>query len=454
MANGTFDLDLFVIGGGSGGVRAARIAAGHGARVELAEAYRMGGTCVIRGCVPKKLFVYASRFADDFAESAGFGWQVDGVRFDWTALREAKDKEIARLEAAYQRTLGNAGVTTLATRAEIVDPHTVRLADGSLRTARYILVATGGWPSRPGFPGADLALNSNDIFDLPALPTTLIIQGGGYIAVEFACLMHRLGVRVTLVYRGEQILRGFDTEIRERLATSMAASGIEVLTGTDITSIIATASGQRAVSLTSGETREVDAILAATGRAPNTAGLGLEKAGVALNAAGAIVVDERSQTTTPSIYAVGDVTNRINLTPVAIREGHAFADSIFGKRQWTADHSNVPSAIFSTPEIGTVGLSEEAARKSHPSIDIYKTSFRSMRATLSGSQERIFMKLVVDGETDRVLGAHMLGEGAGEAAQYLAIPIKMKATKADFDSVMPVHPTMAEEFVTMRTKAT
>jgi glutathione reductase (NADPH) len=454
MASSDFDLDLFVIGGGSGGVRASRIAAGHGARVELAESYRMGGTCVIRGCVPKKLFVYASRFADDFSEATGFGWHVDGVRFDWPSLRSAKDKEIARLEAAYQRTLGNAGVTTIATRAEIVDPHTVRLADGSVRSAKYILVATGGWPSRPGFPGADLALTSNDIFDLPELPKTLIIQGGGYIAVEFACLLHRLGVKVTLIYRGEQILRGFDNEIRTRLATSMAAAGIEILTGTDIASIAATASGRRAVALSSSDVREVDAVLAATGRSPNTAGLGLEEAGVKLNAAGAIVVDEQSRTTVPSIYAVGDVTNRINLTPVAIREGHAFADSVFGKRQWTADHTDVPSAIFSTPEIGTVGLSEEAARKSHASIDIYKTAFRSMRATLSGSEERIFMKLVVDGETDRVLGAHMIGDGAGEAAQFLAIPIKMKATKADFDAVMPVHPTMAEEFVTMRTKAT
>ncbi|MFN8828579.1 MAG: glutathione-disulfide reductase [Labrys sp. (in: a-proteobacteria)] len=446
------DLDLFVIGGGSGGVRAARIAAGHGARVALAEEYRLGGTCVIRGCVPKKLFVLASRFADDMADAAGFGWSIGDVRFDWPTLRAAKDKEVARLEVAYGQTLAKAGVETLATRAVLIDPHTVRLSDGTTRRARHILIATGAAPVRPSFSGADLAITSNEIFDLPTLPARILIVGGGYIAVEFACLLQRLGVAVTVAYRGDMILRGFDVDLRARLTEAMVRSGIEVATRTDV-SAIRRGADDLAVTLTTGETRSFGQVMLATGRAPYTQGLGLDAAGVAVNAAGAIIVDERSQTSTPSIHAVGDVTNRLNLTPVAIREGHAFADSMFGHKTWAADHKDVATAVFSTPELGTVGLSEDAARATHSKVDIYKTAFRSMRATLSGSEERTFMKLVVCGSSDRVLGVHILGEGAGEMAQLLGIAVKMNATKADFDATMPVHPTAAEELVTLRTKA-
>ncbi|MDQ0470923.1 glutathione-disulfide reductase [Labrys wisconsinensis] len=446
-----FDLDLFVIGAGSGGVRAARIAAGHGARVAVAEEYRVGGTCVIRGCVPKKLFVLASRFADAFADAAGFGWSVPEPSFSWPDLVAAKDREIARLEGIYAANLEKAGVAIHAQRAEIEDAHTVRLGDGSRITAGRLLIATGGHPVRPHLPGAERAITSNEVFHLERLPERMVVVGGGFIAVEFACLLQRLGVAVTLVYRGELILRGFDHELRRHLADAMAAAGVEILCGTDVTAIEDGPAGHR-VALTSGAVLDAGVVMFATGRRPNTAGLGVERVGVMLDAAGAVVVDAASKTTAETVWAVGDVTNRINLTPVAIREGHAFADTVFGGKPWTADHVGVPSAVFATPELGTVGLTEEQARASHGAVDIYKTSFRAMKATLSGSGERVFMKLVVDARTDRVLGVHILGEGAAEMAQLLAISVKMGATKADLDATMPLHPTAAEELVTLRTK--
>jgi glutathione reductase (NADPH) len=447
---GGHDYDLFVIGAGSGGVRAARIAASHGARVAIAEEFRIGGTCVIRGCVPKKLFVLASRFADEFRDAAGFGWTVPEASFSWKALVAAKDKEIARLESAYAANLKKSGVAILPLRAELCGEQAVRLADGRSVSASKVLIATGGQPVKPHVPGVELTITSNEIFRLESLPEAMMIVGGGYIAVEFACLMQRLGVQVTLVYRGDMILRGFDDDVRLSLTEAMARAGIEVMTRVDLVRI-ERAGDLRRVTLTNGEAREVGEVMVATGRRPNTKGLGLERAGVEVNTVGAVVVDEHSKSTAEHVWAVGDVTNRINLTPVAIREGHAFADSVFGGKPWAADHRDVASAVFSTPEVGMVGLTEEVARAERSGgIDVYKTSFRGMKATLSGSGDRVLMKLVVDKRTDRILGIHVVGEGAGEMAQLLAITIKMGATKADFDATMPVHPTAAEELVTLR----
>jgi glutathione reductase (NADPH) len=444
------DYDLFVIGAGSGGVRAARIAAGHGARVAIAEQFRIGGTCVIRGCVPKKLFVLASRFADEFRDAEGFGWSVPEPIFSWEALVAAKDREIARLEAIYAANLDRAGATIFAQRAVLEGEQKVRLADGTVVSAGRILIATGGHPVRPHVPGIEHAITSNEVFDLEKLPDTMLIVGGGYIAVEFACLLQRLGVGVTLVYRGEMILRGFDDEVRLVLTEAMARAGIEVMTRADLVRVERLADGIR-VALTNGEAREVGEVMVATGRRPHTEGLGLTQAGVEVNTIGAVVVDEHSKSTSEHVWAVGDVTNRVNLTPVAIREGHAFADSVFGGRPWAADHRNVASAVFSTPEIGVVGLTEEVARvECSGGIDVYKTSFRAMKATLSGSGDRVFMKLVVDKRTDIVVGAHIVGEGAGEMAQLLGVLVRMRARKSDFDATMPVHPTAAEELVTMR----
>ncbi len=446
-----FDYDLFVIGAGSGGVRAARIAASHGARVAIAEEFRVGGTCVIRGCVPKKLYVLASRFADEFREAAGFGWSVPQAEFSWPKLVAAKEAEITRLERAYSANLEKSSVASFPSRAQITGPHTIQLDGGRSFTAGKILIATGGRPVKPNVPGAELAITSNEVFDLPALPETMMIVGGGYIAVEFACLLQRLGVKVTLIYRGDAILRGFDDDVRRVLTEAMGAAGIEILIRTDLARIEAGEAGGRRVTLTSGQTREVGQIMVATGRKPNTEGLGLETVGVEVNTAGAVAVDDQSRTTAPGIWAVGDVTNRINLTPVAIREGHAFADTVFGNKPWQADHRHVPTAVFSTPEIGTVGLSEDEARaECGGGVTIFQTSFRAMKATLSGSGDRVFMKLVVDKVSDKVLGVHVVGEGAAEMAQLLAISVRMGATKADFDATMPLHPTAAEELVTLR----
>ena len=448
-----FDYDLFVIGAGSGGVRAARIAAGYGAKVAVAEEFRIGGTCVIRGCVPKKLYVYASRFAEDFEDAAGFGWSVPPARFDWPTLVAAKEREISRLSGIYAANLEKAGVEMIAARATLEGPHAVRLSTGKSVTARVILVATGGAPSlHPAIPGVDLAISSNEIFDLKQFPERLMVVGGGYIAVEFASVFARLGSQVTQVFRADNVLRGFDEDLRVTLAEAMGHAGVALKSGLLPTHIERAAGGLR-VALSDGSAVEVDQVLIATGRAPYTAGLGLEAAGVGLRHNGAIIVDDRSQTNVPSIYAVGDVTDRINLTPVAIREGHAFADSVFGGKDIVVDHRHVPSAVFTTPEIGTVGLTEEEARREYEVVDIYKSTFRPMKATLSGRAEKTLMKIVVCGHTDKVLGVHVLGHDSGEMAQLLAIPIRMGATKADFDATMALHPTAAEELVTMRTRS-
>ena len=450
-----YDVDLFVIGGGSGGVRAARIAATHGASVMIAEEFRMGGTCVIRGCVPKKLYVYASRFADDFADAAGFGWTLpEQPVFHWPTLVAAKEKEISRLSQIYSNNLSKAKVQIVQTRAEIVDAHTVRLKnDGRLVTAGKILVATGGAPSlEPAIPGLEHAISSNEIFDLPEFPKRLLVIGGGYIAVEFASAFARLGSQVTIVFRGENILRGFDEDLREGLRVELTHAGITILPATLPIAIEKQADGL-AVLCSDDETRLYDQVLVATGRRPHTQGLGLENAGVHMDHAGAIKVDAYSRTNAPSIFAVGDVTNRVNLTPVAIREGHAFADTQFGGKEVAVVHTDIPTAVFTTPEIGTVGMTETEARRIFDVVDIYQASFRPMKATLSGRAEKTLMKIIVDAKTDQVLGVHILGHEAGEMAQLLGVIVKLKATKADFDATMAVHPTATEELVTMRTRS-
>jgi glutathione reductase (NADPH) len=447
-----FDFDLFVIGGGSGGVRAARIAGQHGARVAIAEEYRFGGTCVIRGCIPKKLLVYASRFRDDFEDAAGFGWTVDGAGFDWPTLIANKDREIARLEGIYRRNVANAGAEVFDARATIAGPHSVVLAGAGRRvTARVILVATGGGPVKPDIPGAEHAITSNEAFHLKELPASVLIVGGGYIAVEFAGIFNGLGAKTTLVYRRDRILRGFDDDLRGGLTQEMAKRGIDVRVNSDIASIVKNGRDS-AVTLKDGSSMEVACVMFATGRAPNTGGLGLENAGVKLGPAGQILVDEESRSSAPSIYAVGDVTDRVNLTPVAIREGHAFADTVFGGRQWTVSHDLVPTAVFSTPEIGTVGLPEHIACQRYPNLDIYRARFRPLKHTLSGRDERVVVKLLVDGETDRVVGCHVVGPDAAEIVQMAAIALRMGATKADFDATVALHPSIAEELVTMREK--
>ncbi len=450
MSQSAGEVDLFVIGAGSGGVRAARIAAGHGARVMIAEEYRVGGTCVIRGCVPKKLLVYASRFAREFEDAAGFGWTVPPPVFDWPSLIANKDQEIARLEAAYTATLDKAGVKIVKSRAVLDDSHTVHLATGERVKAGHILVATGAAPQRPAIPGIEHVITSNEAFHLPLLPRRILVQGGGYIAIEFACIFAGLGAEVVLVYRGDNILRGFDNDVRTHLRGELEKSGITVITGRTVTAVEHSGHAYP-VRLSDGRWIDVDKVMFALGRAPNVAGLGLEAAGVSVASSGAVVVDEYSRTRVPHIYAIGDVTNRVNLTPVAIREGQAFADTVFGGRPTAVDHRNVPSAVFSEPEVGVVGLTETQAREQFPRVDIYKTTFRPLKATLSGSHTRVLMKLVVDATSDRMLGCHIVGEGAAEMIQTLAITVKMGASKADFDATMALHPTAAEELVTMRT---
>ena len=448
------DVDLFIIGAGSGGVRAGRIAAGYGARVMVAEEYRVGGTCVIRGCVPKKLLVYASRFRHEFEDAAGFGWTVPEPTFDWATLIRNKDKEIDRLEAAYVANLQKPGAEIVRTRAVLEDAHTIQLASGGTVNAKHILIATGGAPfAGPPIPGIEHVISSNEAFHLPALPQRVLVQGGGYIAVEFACIFAGMGAQVTLVYRGENILRGFDDDVRTHLRHEMERRGIRVICGRTVVEVTQSGAAHPA-KLSDGQWIDVDKVMFATGRKPNVAGLGLEKVGVKLAENGGIAVDEFSRTSVPHIYAVGDVTNRVNLTPVAIREGHAFADTVFGNKPTKVDHINVPTAVFSEPEVGVVGLTETQAREKFPRVDIYKTSFRPMKATLSGRETRILMKLVVDGTTDRMLGCHIVGEAAAEMIQVVGIAVKMGATKADFDATMALHPTAAEELVTMRTPTT
>jgi glutathione reductase (NADPH) len=445
----TFDYDLFVIGGGSGGVRAARVASGDwGAKVALAEESRMGGTCVIRGCVPKKLMVFASGFPEAIEEARAYGWQVEAGRFDWTVFRTKLEAELDRLEAAYRNTLKTAGVTVHDARATLVDAHRVRLATGHEFTAKHILIATGGRPFVPDIPGAELAVTSNEMFHLDRLPKRALVVGGGYIASEFACILNGLGVKVSQYYRGAQILRGFDDEARGHVANAMQANGIDIHCGTDILRLEKTPTGIRAVA-TDGSEREFDLVLLATGRRPNTGELGLEALGVALGRSGEILVDRYSQTGVPSIFAVGDVTGRINLTPVAIREGHAFADTVFGGRPTAFDHELVASAVFTQPEMGSVGLSEEAARAKEP-IEVYATAFRPMKTAFAGKPDRVLMKLIVARASRVILGCHIVAPEAGEMIQLAAIAIRMGATKEDFDRTCAVHPTMAEELVTMR----
>jgi glutathione reductase (NADPH) len=445
--------DLVVIGGGSGGVRAARIASSHGARVALVEEYRMGGTCVIRGCVPKKLMVYASRFAQEFEEARGFGWTVGPTHFDWPTLKAKRDREVARLEGVYRSNLQAAGVRIFDSRAVLRDAHTVQLSDGTTLHARTLLIATGARPDDgPDFPGAELAIDSNGFFDLDQLPRRVVVQGAGYIALELACVLRLLGAEVTVVLRGEQILRGFDDELRTHLATELAATGLLLRCSRQISAIERHGDALR-LTLDNAETLDADCVLRAVGRKPNTAGLGLEAAGVVLDAKGAVTVDDASRSAVAHIYAVGDVTNRVNLTPMAIREGHAFADTVFGKTPRTVSHALVPSAVFTTPEAASVGLTEAQALQNHPQLDVYRATFRPMKATLSGHTGRVLMKLLVDRVTDRVLGFHMVGPDSGEMVQLAGVTLQLAATKAAFDATLAVHPTAAEEWVTMRTPA-
>lgn len=471
----SFDVDLFVIGGGSGGVRASRMAAAAGAKVALAEDSRMGGTCVIRGCVPKKLMVFASTFRELPVEARAYGWDIADGQFDWTAFRGKLHAELDRLEGVYRRLLDGSGVTIHDQRARMADAHTVELTDGTRITAKHILVATGGRPERPDLPNAHLGLVSDDIFLLDQLPKSILIVGGGFIACEMACILNGLGVKVTQFYRGAQILRGFDDEARGLVAEAMKEQGIDLHLGTNIVEMaearavaghedemgadvsssadLLPRSGQKGcpvwVKSTNGHEATFDAVLFATGRAPNSSGLGLEDLGVKIGRRGEIVVDDYSQTAVPSIYAIGDVTNRVNLTPVAIREGMAFAKTVFEGEPTPVDHDLIPSAVFTQPELGTVGLTEEAAREQEP-IEVYCTSFRPMRSAFAGASARVLMKLIVSQSSRKVLGCHIVAPEAGEMIQMAAIAVKMGATKEDFDRTVAVHPTMAEEMVTMR----
>jgi glutathione reductase (NADPH) len=448
-----YDFDLFVIGAGSGGVRASRVAASLGARVAIAEERYLGGTCVNVGCIPKKLLVYASEFAEDFRDSAGFGWTVGDRSFDWNKLIANKNVEISRLNGIYENLLINSGVKILRSRARIIDEHTLD-AGGERFTASNILVATGGWPTVPKVPGAELAITSNEAFFLGRMPRRVVIVGGGYIGLEFAGIFHGLGAQVTVVHRGEMFLRGFDDDMRFALALAMRKRGIELRLDTEVSRVDRGDGGGVRVILTRGPAADADLIMFATGRAANTHGIGLEDAGVMLDGVGAIVVDHYSRTSVENIYAIGDVTNRKNLTPVAIAEGRAVAETLFGKRAMSVDYGNVPSAVFSQPPIGTVGLTETEARKQYGEIDIYKSDFRPLRHTVGGRDERSLMKLIVDRKTDRVVGCHMIGDDAGEIIQGFAVAIQCGATKAQFDATIAIHPTAAEEFVTMREKVT
>ena len=443
-----FDYDLFVIGGGSGGVRAARVAAQRGVKVALAEEDRYGGTCVIRGCVPKKLMVFASEYAGLAEEARAYGWDMQAGSFDWTHFRTNLHTELDRLEGIYRNILTSNGVETFDTRATLVDPHTVELADGSRKSAKHILLAMGGRPVKPDMPGAELAITSNDIFHLDQLPKSILIIGGGYIACEFACILNGLGVAVTQYYRGAQVLRGFDDEARGLVAEEMQQNGIKLHLGTNILSL-ERAGDRIRTKATNGDEGLFDQVMFATGRAPNTQGMGLEALGVELGRSGQVVVDQYSQTAVPSVYAVGDVTDRVNLTPVAIREGMAFVETVFGGNPTPVDHDLIPTAIFTQPEMGTVGLSEEAAREIEP-IEVYCTSFKPMQSAFAGNARRVLMKLVVSVATRKVLGCHIVAPQAGEMIQLAGIAIKMGATKEDFDRTVAVHPTMAEELVTMK----
>lgn len=443
-----FDYDLFVIGGGSGGVRAARVAAATGASVGLAEEFRMGGTCVIRGCVPKKLMVFASEYQDMFADARSYGWDLDDCAFHWARFRTKLHAELDRLEGIYRKMLAGSGVTVHDARATVSGPHDVTLSDGTTISAKHILVATGGRPVLPDMKNADLGITSNDIFLLPELPKKILIVGGGYIACEFACILNGLGVEVTQFYRGAQILRGFDDEARGLVSEMMCEKGVGLHLGTNVLEMEKREGGVW-VKGTNGSEEVYDQVMFATGRTPNTEGLGLQEAGVELGRKGEIVVDAYSQTKVPSIYAIGDVTNRVQLTPVAIREGMAFVETVFNGNPTKVDHELIPSAIFTQPEMGTVGLSEEAATEQEP-VEIYATSFRPMQTAFADRPDRVLMKLVVSKATRVVLGCHIVSPGAGEMIQLAGVAIKMGATKEQFDQTCAVHPTVSEELVTMR----
>ena len=447
----SFDYDLFVIGAGSGGVRAGRIAASHGARVAVAEEYRVGGTCVIRGCVPKKLMVYAGRFADDFADARGFGWSVGETSFDWPSFVAAKDREIARLEGLYAANLERSGVEILRTRAVIEGERQIRLGDGRVVSAAHVLIATGGAPVRDGgFPGSQYCITSEELFGLERLPKRLTVVGGAYIALEFASIFAALGSEITVLYRGEEILRGFDLETRRHLHAELEGRGLRIVTGDTFVEVEKTADGLRGRTK-GGLEIAADEIVLAIGRRPNTAGLGLESVGLELAANGAVPVTGVSSTALPWLHAVGDVTDRIALTPVAIREGHAFADTVFGGKPTEVSHDLVATAVFTTPEVGTVGVGEEDLQAKGIAHDVYRSTFRPMRATLAGRGARTLMKILVEAESDRVVGVHIVGADAAEMIQLVAVAMKMGATKADFDATMALHPSAAEELVTMRT---
>ncbi len=446
-----FEYDFFVIGAGSGGVRASRIAASLGAKVAVAEAYRPGGTCVIRGCEPKKLLVYAAHFHEDFEDARGYGWTVPDATFSWPALIDAKNREITRLEGIYERLLANAGVTLMRGRATLADAHTVEM-DGKRITARNILIATGGWPVKPAIPGAELGITSNEAFELKDLPKRVLMVGGGYIAVEFAGIFKGLGPEVTLSYRGDEILRGFDDDVRKHLRGELEAKGIQILRGHQLAAIERDGSALRVRAGSGAPDLVVDAVMFATGRSPNTHGLGLERVGVQLEEGGAVVVDQYSRTSVENIYAVGDVTDRVQLTPVAIREGQAVAQTLFGARPVSVAHSNIPSAVFSQPPVGTVGDTEAQAIAKYGQVEVYQSSFRPMKHTLSGRSEKTYMKLIVEPKTQKVVGAHMVGPDAPEIIQGIGIAVVAGLTKQQFDETVGIHPTAAEEFVTMKEK--
>jgi glutathione reductase (NADPH) len=454
----TFDYDLFVIGGGSGGVRASRMAALAGARVALAEESRMGGTCVIRGCIPKKLLVYASQFSENFLDAPGYGWTIGETKFDWPTLIANKDREIARLEAIYTRNVLAAGVTIFSDRAVFEDAHTLRLLNENRTvTAEKILIATGNRPTREMgtshiIPGGELCITSNEAFNLDKLPKRILIAGGGYIALEFAHIFHGLGSHVSLIYRGEKPLRGFDDDMRDALCESMKSRGLEVLLGCEFTKVEKRGNSLHAET-NKGATIECDQIMLAIGRQPNTDALHVEKAGVELGKRGEVKVDEYSRASSPHIYAIGDVTDRLQLTPVAIHEAMCFVETAFKHNPTAPDHVHVPSAVFTTPELAVVGLSEEKALLKGHSIDVYKSQFRPLLHTLGGRPVRTLMKLIVDSGSGKVLGCHIFGDHAAEIIQAVAVALRMGATKQDFDSTIALHPTAAEELVTMRTKS-
>lgn len=456
MTKPDFDYDLFVIGGGSGGVRASRIAALAGAKVAVAEEFRMGGTCVIRGCVPKKFMVYASGYGKAIKRAAGYGWSVGGVSYDHTAFLKAMHAEVDRLSGIYDRNVKSAGAEIFHERAEFVDAHTLRLVkSGRTVTAKKILIATGGriWrPTPEELPGIEHAIASDDAFFLDPLPKRMIIAGGGYVALEFAHVYAGLGVEVTVVYRGEKVLRGFDEDVQDVVTRNLGQAGIRLVTGAVFERIDLQADGVRRVKLSNGSTLEAEAVMMAVGRTSNTDGLGAEKAGVKLSQGGAVIVDEWSRTNVENIWAVGDVTNQVNLTPVAIRQGHAFADTEFGGKPWKMDLTNIPTAVFTQPEVGTVGMTEAEARAKFGEVDLYKTDFRPMQNALNGSAERVFMKIVVRAADNVVVGVHIVGEDAAEMIQMVAIAVKMGATKEDFDRTCALHPSSAEELVTIRNK--